>query len=230
MKKSIIKKQPRAKQGCNTDPAKSAPSIMKVRDHYKQFAAKNLAFLIAFFKALNMSPQDYGRVVANQELAKTARTGSSMMVSTKRHPGNRKWRGVVNNYATQLRTPLKKDNMKLSKAQEILGHFGLTVKVSLYMPGRPKGQPADPNYRVNIPEGYTVSAPPMEDDSEVAFLKRFMIENSLSQEELGRAVGFTHGAVRNWLNSDDIMISHIISIKEYYGAIVEFDIIPLKDE
>jgi len=129
-----------------------------------------------------------------------------------------------------LRTPLKKDDMKLSKARSILNHFGLTVKVSLYMPEMPKEQSTDTNYKVNIPEGLTISAPPVDDNSQMAFLKRFMNENKLSQHELARAIGIKQSGVRRWLISDDIMISYIVSIKEYYGAIVEFDIVPLKDE
>jgi len=114
-----------------------------------------------------------------------------------------------------LRVQLKRDDMKISKAKELIKNAGYKLDIKLYM----QSQEADSDYIVTLPKAIRKN-----DDKNLAFLDEFFSMVGESQYEIGKKMGITQGAVFSWFKTDDIMISYIVKIKEIYKAKLEFRI------
>lgn len=89
---------------------------------YAKYPGKNLRFLIEFFNALGMTPQQYANMTDNP-----------------------------NNYGTQLRIYLKEDDMKVGKVRSVLGVIGFDLKIKL-MTREELKMKQDRSYVVNLPD------------------------------------------------------------------------------
>lgn len=115
-----------------------------------------------------------------------------------------------------FRLQLKSDDMKLSKAKQLIKNAGYKLDIRLY-PTAP--ETADTDYIVTLPKRQNE-----EGNENLRFIIDFVGRAGDSQHELGRKLGVTQGAVFAWFRTDDIMISYIVKIKEVYKAKLEFRI------
>lgn len=116
-----------------------------------------------------------------------------------------------------FRIQLKRDDMKLSKAKRLIEANGYKLEIRLI----PKETKQDS-------EGYIVTLPRIikknDNPKNLDFLKDFIASRGESQYVLADKLGVTQGAVFAWFNTDDILISYIIKIKEAYDVNLEFRI------
>lgn len=115
-----------------------------------------------------------------------------------------------------FRLQLKSDDMKLSKAKQLIKNAGYKLEIKLY-PGPQEA--SDTDYIVTLPKKQAE-----EGGENLRFIMDFIKRSGDSQHELGRKIGITQGAVFAWFRTDDIMISYIVKIKEAYKAKLEFRI------
>lgn len=116
-----------------------------------------------------------------------------------------------------LRIQLKRDDMKLSKAKRLIESNGYKLEIR-YIP-KEKNTEED-NYIVTLPH----IVKKKENKRDLDFIKDFIASQGDSQYALAEKIGVTQGAVFAWFNTDDILISYIIKIKEAYDVNLEFRI------
>ena len=188
-------------------------------DLYEVYGCKNLRFMLDIFTALNLTPYSFGQMTDN--------TLSS---------------------AQALRAQLKKDDMKISRAKQIVsiiteGRYMLEIAFTdengAPMPPAPTGITIEaPDYHLSLPKKLRENfrkrtrALKMKIDprKNLAFLKFLLVQNDISQRGLARKIGLSAGAVETWFRRDDVAISHLFKIKEALGLGISFSLKACKKE
>lgn len=116
-----------------------------------------------------------------------------------------------------LRIQLKRDDLKLSKAKRLIESHGYKLDIRLIPKTNKQG---DDGYIVTLPNIQRKKEAPKNLD----FLKEYMQSIGESQYALADKLGVTQAAIYAWYNTDDILISYIIKIKEAYDLNLEFRI------
>lgn len=126
---------------------------------------------------------------------------------------------------------LKNDDMKLSKAEEVLDAFGYTMEVRLE-----ELEPKEDTIEIKAGDSYSVILPANKNNQgaeanpdgivRLRFLKNMMRRRRITQKELTETIGSTHGAVIGWMKTDDIYISYLNKIKDAFNLRLQFIIKP----
>lgn len=186
-----------------TDVASNAESKPRVpRSLYVKYPCQNLRFLLDFFTATGLTPYSFGQ--------KTDNPLSS---------------------AQALRVQLNKDDMKISRAKEIVGIAGYQLDIDLLEKDRPAME--ELGYTLILPEDLQENLKrggPHRKTKNVnlAFLQDFLYRNRVSRRRMAEAIDQSAGCVETWFNSDDIAISYLFRIKEVYPVELIFTISPNK--
>lgn len=163
------------------------------RTRYTHYQCKNLKFLIEFFQAINLTPHSYSKLTDNP-----ASTASS------------------------LRLQLNQDDMKLSKAQQVIDTCGFMLDIRLTE--KEKEENTDSSYIVQIPIETKYA-----EHRRLDFLRTFMSTRALTQRQLASDLGVANGTVFTWFTIDDISISYLNKIKDTYNANLVFTFLPKKN-
>ena len=107
-------------------------------------------------------------------------------------------------------TYFKRDDMKLSYAQEVAGKLGYDLSIRLESESGPK------NVLVEI-EGLVGK----DGLSRLAFLRVAMSQYGLERKKMAEDLGLNYTGVNRWFKVDDIAISYIYRIAELYGLKVK---------
>lgn len=108
-------------------------------------------------------------------------------------------------------TYIKRDDMKLSYAQEIANKLGYDLTIRL------EGtEDAGKNVVVDI-EGMVGK----DGLSRLAFLRMAMSQYGIERKALAEKLGLNYSGVNKWFKVDDIAISYIYKIAELYGLKVK---------
>ncbi len=157
------------------------------------YPGKNLKFLLDFFRYIDKTPEDYGRI------------GKSS--------------------AQSLREQLRKDDMKISKAEEVIRTFG--YKLEIQFSSRETTEPkavVDENYIVDLPEKDNSKLNSRYKLERLSFLEEIMVENKISQRKLSEILEYSYGAVQAWLRTDDMPLSVVNLIKDKFNLKIKFKI------
>ena len=129
---------------------------------------------------------------------------------------------------------LRNDDMKLSKAEEVLDAFGYSLEVRLDELER-----KEDTIEIKAGDSYSVIMPAnknkgnAEDNPDrivrLRFLKDMMRRRRITQKELTENIGSTHGAVIGWMKTDDIYISYLNKIKDAFNLRLQFIIKPKEE-
>ena len=171
-------------------------------DLFTLYGCYNLRFLLDILAATRHTPKTFGKMTDKPASA-----------------------------AQTLRLQLKNDDMRLSKAKEVVsiltGGYELVVEFKdEYDGGRemPIAMPAEPSYyelilpealRKNLARGTRMKK--IDPRKNLAFLRSFLTYHGISQRALGKALGISGGAVETWLRRDDMAISYLFRIKDVYN-------------
>ena len=107
-------------------------------------------------------------------------------------------------------TYFKRDDMKLSYAQEVAGKLGYDLSIRLESESGPK------NVLMEI-EGLVGK----DGLSRLAFLRVAMSQYGLERKKLAEDLGLNYTGVNRWFKVDDIAVSYIYRIAEMYGLKVK---------
>ena len=107
-------------------------------------------------------------------------------------------------------TYLKRDDMKLSYAQEIANRLGYDLSIRLESDQAPK------NVMVEI-EGLVGK----DGLSRLAFLRVAMSQYGIERKALAEQLGLNYTGLNRWFKVDDIAISYLYKIAELYGLKVK---------
>lgn len=161
----------------------------------EDYNCKNLRFLIDLFDALGLSPNSYARLTPNP-------------TST----------------AVGLRYQLNRDDMKVSKAREIVNTLGYKLDIRFTEKEEQEKTGNDTGYIVTLPE--SIHRPIESKYKNLAFLDEFMKKRKLSKRGFADEIKMSPGAVFTWFTLDDIAISYLNVIKDIYNVNLEFKILP----
>ena len=133
--------------------------------------------------------------------------------------------------ASALRTQLNKDDMKASRAKEIVSVLGYQLTIDI-KEKNPSSQ-STPPYKLILPKslqrnlerGYL---PKKDRNKNLTFLHEFVSRCNISRRELSRRIGLSAGAIESWFRTDDIAISHLFKIEEAFDVEIVFALKPLK--
>ena len=106
-----------------------------------------------------------------------------------------------------LFTYFKRDDMRLSYAQEIASKLGYDLSIRLEKEGGPTA-----NVIIEI-EGLVGK----NGLQRLAFLRIAMSQYDIQRKELAERLGLNYAGVNRWFKVDDIAISYIYDIAELYG-------------
>ena len=104
-------------------------------------------------------------------------------------------------------TYLKRDDMKLSYAQEVANKLGYDLSIRLEKPGD-----ANKNIIVDV-EGLVGK----DGLARLAFLRMAMSQYGIERKDMAEKLGLNYTGVNRWFKVDDIAISYIYKIAELYG-------------
>lgn len=165
---------------------------------YAKYGSRNLRFLLDILNATGHSPHSFGLLTDNPTSTSTA-----------------------------LRKQLNSDDMKLTRAKEIVSTLGYQLSTEI----REKNLPCQEalGYKLilpktlqkNLEKGFLEKK---DMNKNLTFLREFLSRNGIPKRELARAIELSPGAVETWFKNDDIAISHIFRIGEVYDAEVVFTI------
>ena len=168
----------------------------------KHYGCRNLKFLIDLFDAVGLTPHTFAQHTPNP-------------TST----------------ATALRLQLNNDDMKLSRAAEIVSILGYQLSTDIKEKNLPS--PETLGYRLILPKTLQKNLEKGFLDKKhmnrkLSFLFEFISRNSIAKRELARELGLSPGAVETWFKNDDIAISHLFRIADMYDAEIVFTLKPKK--
>lgn len=110
-------------------------------------------------------------------------------------------------------TYFKRDDMKLSYAQEVAGKLGYDLSIVLEKDEAPLS-----NVIVNVE-----ALVGQEGILRLAFLRIAMRRYGIERKALAEKLGLNYTGVNRWFKVDDIAISYIYRIAELYGLKVKID-------
>ena len=116
-------------------------------------------------------------------------------------------------------TYFKRDDMKLSYAQEIANRLGYDLSIRLESDQAPK------NVMVEI-EGLVGK----DGLSRLAFLRVAMSQYGIERKALAEQLGLNYTGLNRWFKVDDIAISYLYKIAELYGLKVKIKAAVRKEE
>lgn len=174
-------------------------------DLFNLYGCYNLRFLLDILAATGHTPKTFGKMTDKPASA-----------------------------AQTLRLQLKNDDMRLSKAKEVVsiltGGYQLVVEFKdekdEYDGGieMPIAMPAEASYyELILPEALRknfarrIRMKKIDPRKNLAFLRSFLAYHGISQRALGKALGISGGAVETWLRRDDMAISYLFRIKDAYN-------------
>ncbi len=177
-------------------------------DLFTLYGCYNLRFLLDILAATGHTPKTFGKMTDKPASA-----------------------------AQTLRLQLKNDDMRLSKAKEVVsiltGGYELVVEfkdgydcVGLDMP---IAMPEEVSYyELILPEAIRknlrrrTQVKKIDPRKNLAFLRSFLACYGISQRALAKAIGISGGAVETWLRRDDMAISYLFRIKDAYNMGLRF--------
>lgn len=116
-------------------------------------------------------------------------------------------------------TYFKRDDMKLSYAQEIAKRLGYDLSIRLESEQAPK------NVMVEI-EGLVGK----DGLSRLAFLRVAMSQYGIERKALAEQLGLNYTGLNRWFKVDDIAISYLYEIAKLYGLTVKIKAVVRKEE
>ena len=160
------------------------------------YGCRNLRFLLDIFRATGFTPQTFGLLTDNPHSTSTA-----------------------------LRLQLNKDDMKISRAKQIVSTLGYELSIDNKEKKPPR--PVDPRYKLVLPKtlqrnlerGYLSKK---DRNKNLSFLLEFLSRNGITKSRLVQAVGLCPGAVLQWFHTDDMAISYLYKIEEAYDVDIIF--------
>ncbi len=130
------------------------------------------------------------------------------------------------NIYRMLRMCFEQDDMKVSKATDIISSLGYELIISFSEKNNTQALDTIENEIVpnrGIPDSKFENQGAHRYEN-LYFLWKFMQQRNISKRQLSRDIGLTAGAVFTWFNSDDIAISHLYTIKDKYGVELHFSV------
>ncbi len=118
--------------------------------------------------------------------------------------------GMMGMSRQNIHTFFRRDDMKLSLAQEIAGKLGYDLSYRLEKEG-------DTSNVVTEIEGLVGK----DGLQRLAFLRIAMSRYGIERRQLAEDLGFNYAGIGRWFRVDDIAISHIYRIAELYGLNVK---------
>lgn len=169
---------------------------MSTHNLYATYGCWHLRFLLDFFTATGLTPYSFSQRTDNPR-------------ST----------------AQALRMQLKKDDMKLSRAKQIVSIAG--YKLDVEFNDKASATKETPGYslilpddlRENLERGVLKNGSQYEN---LTFLKKFLSRNNLSYRKLAQKIGMSAGAVETWFCIDDMAISYLYRIKDAFQSDITF--------
>ena len=165
---------------------------------YAKYRCRNLRFLLDVFVATGHTPHTFSQITDNPR-------------ST----------------AAALRTQLNKDDMKVSRAKQIVSTLGYKLSIDI----KEKNSPCQEalGYKLDLPKALKRNLErgflQKEDrNKNLTFLLEFLSRNNISRRKLVQVVGLSPGAVQQWFRTDDIAISHLFKIEEAYDVEIVFTV------
>lgn len=169
---------------------------------YAKYGSGHLCFLLDILIATGHTPHSFGLLTDNPRSTSTA-----------------------------LRKQLNNDDMKLSRAAEIVSILGYQLSTDIKEKNLPS--PETLGYRLILPKTLQKNLEKGFLDKKhmnrkLSFLFEFISRNSIAKRELARELGLSPGAVETWFKNDDIAISHLFRIADMYDAEIVFTLKPKK--
>ena len=113
---------------------------------------------------------------------------------------------------------MRKDNMELSKAKQLLSAYGYELKMEYT-----KDEQCPVRTTIRLKEGHAAIDP----NKKLYFLRQAMVKYNFSMKEIAGKLDISYNSVLNWLNVvDDIPIKHLHSIAEQFGLTLQIKIEP----
>ncbi|MBQ6578528.1 MAG: helix-turn-helix transcriptional regulator [Bacteroidales bacterium] len=130
--------------------------------------------------------------------------------------------------ASTLRLQLNKDDMKVSRALQIVSTLG--YKLTIDIKEKDPSYQENPGYKLILPKNLQRNLergflPKKYRNKCLTFLLEFLSRNNISQRELARRLELSPGAVETWFRNDDLAISHLFRIKDVFDIEIVFTII-----
>lgn len=169
---------------------------MSTHNLYAAYGCWHLRFLLDFFTATGLTPYSYSKLTDNP-------------TST----------------AQALRTQLKRDDMKVSRAKEIVSTAG--YKLDIEFKDDICAVKETPGYTLRLPENLreNLERGGLKKESQnknLTFLKEFLSRNNISSRKLAQKIGMSAGAVETWFSTDDLAISYLYRIKDAFKVDISF--------
>ncbi len=121
--------------------------------------------------------------------------------------------------AQNIFTYFKRDDMKISYAQEIASRLGYELVFRLEKAGESVASSASIDLE-NLIGGNGISR--------LAFLRVAMGQYGIERKKLAEQLGIGYGGLSRWFKVDDISISYIFKIAELYGLTFKVKAAPKK--
>lgn len=169
---------------------------MSTHNLYATYGCWHLRFLLDFFTATGLTPYSFSQLTDNPRSA-----------------------------AQALRMQLKKDDMKLSRAKQIVSIAG--YKLDVEFNDKASATKETPGYSLILPDDLreNLERGVLKNGSQyknLTFLKKFLSRNNLSYRKLAQKIGMSVGAVETWFCIDDMAISYLYRIKDAFQADISF--------
>ena len=166
---------------------------------YAKYHSRNLRFVLDILNATGYTPNTFGLLTDNPR-------------ST----------------ASTLRMQLNKDDMKVSRAMQIVSTLG--YKLTIDIKEKDPSYLENPGYKLILPEDLqrNLERGFLQEKYRnkcLTFLREFLSRNNISQRELARRLELSPGAVETWFRNDDLAISHLFRIKDVFDIEIVFTII-----
>lgn len=129
--------------------------------------------------------------------------------------------------AQALRTQFRRDDMKISRAMQIVEDLGYRLTINL-VPKEQDNTPTvieDDSYSITFQGLKTPEEGPEEYRPQLVrlhFIEELLHRKKISQRKLAQMLDYSFGAIQAWLRTDDMFISHVNTIKDKLGMKVEY--------
>jgi len=124
-----------------------------------------------------------------------------------------------------VNTNVAKDDMRLSSAFRVLGHYGYTLLIYI----EPKDSLQAQSYRSKCVRVNDMIKKSSQMDR-ISFLKDFIEINKLKIKDVTDAMDVVPSALSHWYNADDMMISRIYKLAYAFNCNVRFEVVPFAEE
>ena len=124
--------------------------------------------------------------------------------------------------AQALRLQLRNDDMKVSKAKEIVRTLGYKLEIELLE--KEVKEDTEETYAVILPKEKVPTAYKSYRLKNIPFLDEWMEKRRLSQRKMGELLNCSSGAVESWIKTDDMPISYVNKMKEALNLRVKYEI------